>query len=536
VTLISAETIPEALARSAARGEGEYVFHLDRGPLRLGAAELAERAERGARRLIALGVRPGDPVGLLGRNRPEWICWAFATWAAGAALVPLQFPLRVRDPSAFAEQLRSLIEAAGCARVLADPALAEHLPPGVAVAWDGSDDESAAPLPAVAPGDAAVIQFTSGSTTTPRGALVTHAAAIAQMRLLDEYLAVGGEGRTTVSWTPYFHDLGLFMNVLPAAVWGLESHHLPTERFARNPAEWFRLAAATRASFTLAPAAAFGNALRVLRRRDERVDLGAMEVARFGTEGVDPGVIEALQREAPRLGLPPGALGSSYGLAEAVLAVTLSAPGSGLRLERVSIERLARDGVAALAAAEPSRLLVGCGTPRMDLRIAAADGSALADRRVGEILLRGASTMSRYEGPGAPDPFVDGWLRTGDLGYLAGGELFVTGRVKDVVIHMGDNYYPEDFEWAAGRVEGVRPGRCAAFARPGDEEVVVLVEPSGEERGATLRHRVRNAVADAVGIAPAEVVVLPPGTIRKTTSGKLRRAKMRDLHTAGKLD
>lgn len=483
---------------------------------------------------MALGVRPGDTVGLLGPNRPEWVVWAFAAWLAGAALVPLQFPLRLRDPGAFAEQLRSLVAAAGCALVLAEPELAAHLPKGVAVAWAEGGEGSAEPLPAVAPEDDAVIQFTSGSTAAPRGALVTHAAVIAQMAILEEYLVVEGAGRTSISWTPYFHDLGLFMNVLPAAVWGLSSHHLPTERFARDPAEWFRLSAATRASFTLAPSTAFGNALRALERRGERVDLGSFEVARFGTEGVDPNVVERLLAAAPQLNLRPEALGSSYGMAESVLAVTLSAPGSGLRPDRISIDALASDGVAVLAGGVPARTLFGCGTPRMELLIDGCGGETV-ERRVGEILLRGPSTMSRYVGPDVPKPFVDGWLQTGDLGYIADGQLYVSGRIKDVVTVMGGNYYPEDFEWAAGRVEGVRPGRCAAFAKSHGDAIVLLVEPNGDVDPGDLPRRVRNAVANAVGIVPREVVVLAPGTVRKTTSGKLQRSAMRALYVRGAL-
>ena len=165
-------------------------------------------------------------------------------------------------------------------------------------------------------------------------------------------------------------------------------------------------------------------------------------------------------------------------------------------------------------------------------RIAGPDGD-LAEREVGEIVLRGPSLMSGYVGAGAPDPFVDGWLRTGDLGYLADGELFPVGRAKDMVIAMGHNYYAEDFEWAAGRVAGVRPGRSVAFTAPDSEQVVLLVEPSENGDADLLRRDVRRAVADAVGVAPGEVVVLPPGTVEKTTSGKLRRAAMREAYVNG---
>jgi fatty-acyl-CoA synthase len=145
----------------------------------------------------------------------------------------------------------------------------------------------------------------------------------------------------------------------------------------------------------------------------------------------------------------------------------------------------------------------------------------------GEIQVRGDSLMSGYVGSDVPDPFVDGWLRTGDMGYLADGELYVTGRAKDMVIAMGINYYPEDFEWAAARVDGVRPGRCAAFNLPDTDDVVVLIEATNGDASTRLEREVRSAVANTVGISPSAVVALPPGTVKKTTSGKLRRAAMR---------
>jgi fatty-acyl-CoA synthase len=528
-------TIPEALLATAGRGAGEYVFHLEDGVARISTEELAERAQRGARRLAALGVEPGDAVGVLGPNRPEWILWAFAIWSAGAALVPVQLPLHIRSPDAFREQLRRLVQAAGCRCVLADPELADLLPEGVAVPWRDFDARGGEEPVAPAPGSPAVIQFTSGSTAAPRGALVTHAAVMAQMEILDELLRDGDRLRSSANWTPFFHDLGLFLNVLPAAVWGLRSDHLPTDRFAREPGEWLRLVARARAAVTITPSAAFGRAVRTVLRDSAPPDLSSLEAVRFAAEGTDPQVIRESVDAARRLGLRPEALGSSYGLAETVLAVCYSSPGSGLTLDRVSLSGLVdRRGLATPTESEPSRLLAGCGRPKMELRIAGPEGD-LPERHIGEIRVRGPSLMSRYLGPDAPDPFLDGWLCTGDLGYLADGELYVTGREKDMMISFGHNYYPEDFEWAAARVEGVRPGRCVAFGLPDSEEVVVLVEARNGAAPRPLARRVRREVAAAVGVAPGEVVVLPPGTVQKTTSGKLRRAAMRDAYVSGAL-
>lgn len=529
-------TIPEALFATAARGSGEYVFHLEDGPVRMSCAELADRAVHGARRLVSLGIKPGDAVGVLGPNRPEWVVWAFATWIAGAVLVPVQIPLRIRDPEAFSDQLRRLVEAGGCRCVMADPRLGALLPEGVAVSWEEGGEESAEELPLLQSDNPAVIQFTSGSTATPKGALLTHAAVIGQMEV---FRTVGkhedGTPRVMVSWAPFFHDLGLIANVVHVSFVGATTHQLPTEIFARDPAEWLRLIGAHRVELTVAPSSAFGSALRAAMSRGEHLDLSSLGAAYFAAEGVDPEVVRRMVETAQQFGFRPEGLGSSYGLAEAVMAVSHSPIGDGLRIDRISLEELAADGVAVPVQAEDAaRLMVSCGRPYMDLRIMGADGS-LGDREVGEIQIRGESTMSRYIGEGAEDPFVDGWLRTGDLGYLAGGELYVTGRAKDLVISTGHNFYPEDFEWAAARVEGVRPGRCVAFNLPETEEVVVLIEVAEGFASSAFEDEIKDAVGDAVGVRPSKVVILPSGTVAKTTSGKLRRAAMREEYADGTL-
>jgi fatty-acyl-CoA synthase len=531
-------TIPEALFATAERDLGELVFHLDEGPLRLGFPELAERALAGARRLTALGVGPGEAVGLLGPNRPEWAVWAFAVWIAGATLVPVHIPLRIRDPEAFGTQLRGLVEAAGCRLVLADPILASLLPAGVAVSWDEAGEQSGEHPAGPTCGDPAVIQFTSGSTAAPKGALLSHRAVMAQMELLGRgYRRSDDDPRTVLSWTPFFHDLGLFGGVVHPAYAGSTTHHLPTERFARDPAEWLRLIEATRVDGTVGPSSAFGSAVRAAGMRDERIDLSSLEVAYFAAEGVDPEVAQGIVERARELNFDPAALGSTYGLAEAVLGVTCQHAGTGLRIDRISLEQLTASGVAVPSTEAPARLMISCGPPVMDLRIVGPEGE-LPERHVGEIKVRGPSLMSGYvRGDGSLEKaaFADGWLRTGDLGYLAEGELYVTGRAKDLIIAMGHNYYPEDFEWAAARVAAVRPGRCVAFSDPGTESVVVLVEPKPGQDPSGVERDVRRGVANAVGIAPGDVVALPPGAVEKTTSGKLRRAAMRHAYATGAL-
>jgi len=531
----SPATIPESLAVAAA-GPGDFRFHLGGVPLSVSFEEILERAWRAARRLTARGVRPGDVVGIVGPNRPEWLVWAYGSWIAGAAVAPLHLPLRVRDPEALAERLRGLLDTAGCSTVLADPRLAGLLPEGVGVPWEERGTESGEEPVGPAPQSTAVVQFTSGSTARPKGVVVSHAAVIAQLRLLYGHYYREGVAQTTVGWVPFFHDLGLITTAIfpPYARSSVEL--LPTERFARDPVEWLRVIERTQALGTLAPSSAFGSAIRAAERAGERIDLSSLVVAHFAAEGVDPEVAQRMAEVGVRrFGLRPDALGSTYGLAEAVLGVSYSEMGAGMRIERVSLGELGR-GVARPAESGTTRRLVSCGKPVMDVRIVAPDLSPLPERHVGEILVRGPSLASGYLGADVPNPFVDGWLRTGDLGYLAGGELYVTGRAKDMVIAMGQNYYPEDFEWAAGRLPGVRAGRCVAFGESGTEKLVLMVEPSDANADhGELRRRVARGVAAAVGVSPGEVVVVPRGAVQKTTSGKLRRAAMREAHRAGQV-
>jgi fatty-acyl-CoA synthase len=529
-------TIPDALTVAAERYPVQFRFHLESGEVSLSTSELAERALRGARRLIARGVQPGDTVGILGPNRPEWLVWAHAAWMAGAAVAPVQIPLRIRNPAAYEEQLRSFIDTAGCRLVLADPLLAPLLPDAVASSWEEAGEESNTEPAAPEPSGTAVIQFTSGSTSTPKGVVLPHSAMVAQLEFIYGHYYEGNPVGSTVSWAPFFHDLGLVVSVLLSIVSHSPIEVIPTEIFARDPAEWLRVLERTRALGTLGPSSAFGAAIKAAERRGERMDLSTVTVAHFAAEGVDPTVARRMTEDGVRdFRLSPQALGSTYGLAEAVLGVSYSPFGGGMRYDRISLEELAESGVAAPTDAEPSRLMVSCGTPVMEVRIAGEDGSVRPERHVGEILVRGPSLLSGYLGEDAPDPFVDGWLKTGDMGYLAGGELYVSGRTKDIVIVGGQNYYPEDFEWAAGRVAGVRPGRCVAFVKPGSDDLVLLVEPDGDADPTSLGRTVRRSVADAIGVVPSEVLVLPHRTIEKTTSGKLRRSAMRSAYAEGEL-
>jgi acyl-CoA synthetase (AMP-forming)/AMP-acid ligase II len=537
MTSSPATTLSQAL-ECAAAGSSELVFHLADGAVTLSAETLLDQAHAGARALAERGIEPGDAVGVLGPNGPEWARWAFAAWLAGGSLVPIPYHLRIRDAEAFRLQVSILTRAAGCRAVVVDPNFLPFVGADIAMRWD-EDPPRVPHAPAVEPRpeDVAVIQFTSGSTATPRGAVLTHRAVLAGVRGSEAGSGQNSAGWVQLSWLPFFHDWGLFGYLVWSVVIGTQTHILPTERFARDPSEWLRLAGRVGAMITPGPTSAWDSALRVAGRRPQGIDLSTIRVATLAAEAIEPRVLDRLLELGVELGLSPEAPSGAYGMAETTLAVTEGPVAEPIRVDAVDRGALVSIGEARPATgSDDVRRVVSSGAPvpGVELLVAGSEGP-VPERHVGEILLRTPSMMRGYIG-GTEDPVVDGWLHTGDLGYLADGELYVTGRIKDVVIVMGRNYPAQDLEWAAERVEGVRSGRTVAFATERTEgEAVVVVECGKGREPDDLPRRVWLEVSDALGIAPREVLVLPGGTIPVTTSGKLRRSWVRDAYASGDL-
>jgi fatty-acyl-CoA synthase len=527
----AAGTLPAALQAAAEDGGFGLAFHLEHDVERVSAKELLDQATAGAVALAGLGVRPGDAVGLIGPNEPAWAGWAFSVWSAAAVLVPLPFPQRIVDRDTVGWQIASLARAAGCRVVLAHPRFLPVVPEEVRVRWDleALDVSGRASGQGPTPDAPAVVQFTSGSTSAPKGAVLTHRAIIACLDALKvSYEIRPGEDRY-LGWLPFFHDNGLFGYLVRPIVHGCEGHVLPTERFARDPAVWFRHIGQTRATFTSGPSSAWAVALRAAGRSREGIDLAGLRLVVLAAETIQPDVVDKLADEGGRLGLAVASVAGGYGLADNTLSVSITRPGTGLRIDEVDLASLAA-GTARPVGAGPGKRVASCGFPVRDVEVRVVrDGANVGEREVGEVLVRSPSLMTGYLGSEGPDPFLDGWLLTGDLGYVVDGELFVTGRVKDVIIVLGRNYAPEDLEWAAARVPGTRPGRCIAFAPPDAEgEVVLVVEANEDADVAAIPRQVQRAASDAVGLAPRQVLVVDSGTIEKTTSGKLRRRSIRD--------
>jgi acyl-CoA synthetase (AMP-forming)/AMP-acid ligase II len=383
-------------------------------------------------------------------------------------------------------------------------------------------------------------QFTSGSGGRPNGVLLTHENMLANIRGVQAVWNLG-EQDVAVYWLPLFHDMGLFA-LLRSLVIGFPLHLIPPMAFLLKPVTWLSLISELRGTCSGAPN--FGFALCVQRITEAelaRLDLSSWRVTSNGAEPVSRAVVEAFTTRFARCGFRPEAMVPSYGLAENTLIATTSAAGSGIRFDEVSREGLEREGIARRAGGPGDRrwvASVGRPLPGQDVAIFDPAGSLLEERRVGEVGVRGDSVMHGYlrgsDADAGSTVRSDGWLLTGDLGYLAGGELFITGRKKDLIIRLGRNYDPQELEVAAWQVPGVRTGRAAAFTVPGaaQERVVLMVECRHERDvdANDIRAAIRQAVFAAVGFVPDDIVLLPPRALPLTTSGKLMRPEARRLY------
>jgi fatty-acyl-CoA synthase len=542
VTSEAPRTVLGALDRAASTDLGFRFLERDAGSMTLSFADLRDRAGAAARALADLGVGPGDGVGILGPNSAEWVVWAFATWSRRAAVVPIPFGALVGDVEAYVARLQRSVEAAGCRAVVVDPRFSAAFPDGIARSWELPEgpSEADAVLEPV-PEDIAVLQFTSGTTSEPKIAELSHGGVMVCVDGFLDALSVA-PGDVSFSWLPFFHDNGLFGHMVGPVAGLVDGVVLPTERFARSPALWFRAATEEGATLTSGPCSAWAVALKAALKNPTGIDLSSLRMGIFGAEAIEPAVIDRFEEHGAEIGLRPGTLVGAYGLAEATLLVTVGRSGGGVRLDRVDLDALADRGVAAAPAGPEARArrIASCGTPSVvyEVRVFGPDGP-VPERTIGEIQVAGPGLMNGYRGiekdrqPITPD----GWLETGDAGYLADGELFVTGRVKDIIIVLGRNYSPEEFEWAAQLVPGVRPGRCVAFASVEEAEgrpvVVFELAPGADPHEVAVE--VQRSISSALGVALREAVPAVKGTIRKTTSGKLQRSMLRDAYARGEI-
>lgn len=507
------------------------------------AAGLAARSAAAAARLEARGARPGDRVGILAPNAPEFLVALFACSRIGAAAAPLSLPMGA-DVVDWAVRLRGVLAAGGIERVVVSHRLADRVAPALAdgpLLIDDRDLDGADVAPPTRTVDVdapVVVQFTSGSTARPKGVVLTHANVAHCLRAIATAIDLRDDD-VHGAWLPLFHDMGLF-GALTAILHGVPAHLWSPAGFVRRPARWLAAFAASGATICAMPNFGYDTLVATVdAEQAERLDLSRWRIAFDGAEAVSAAASAAfLERFAPA-GLRPGVLLPAYGMAEVTLAATLPPPGRPLRVEHVDRDLAARTGEAVPVAPDDprARALVGLGSPvpGLDLRIAGDDGPR-PDGGIGEIQLRGPMATRGYLAGTADDVELytaDGWLRSGDLGYLRDGELFFTGRRKEMVTVAGRNLYPADVEDVVRDLPGVHRGRCVALTGADDdggERIELVVETADPRDPATtaLVEALRARVAAALGALPLLVLPVPPRTIPRTTSGKVRRLDTRD--------
>jgi fatty-acyl-CoA synthase len=499
------------------------------------------------------GVVPGGHVAVIGPTTRPLVTAVQATWLCGAATVMLPLPMRLASIEEFVGQTRARILASDSALVVADPQLAEFLDPAPGdppvVLLDELLPAPGGPTardydrPADDPDALAILQYTSGSTSDPKGVMLPHRCVTANLDAIVSAAALDPDD-VGVSWLPLYHDMGLIGLLTTPMTTGMDLVLASPQDFLAGPARWLEWISEQGGTASAGPNFSYALAARALRRLDG-LDLSRWRLALNGAEPVDPDAVEAFLDAGARHGLAPGAAFAAFGMAEATLAVTFPEPGSGLATDTVDGRVLEQDRYAApvTTGAAGARRLARLGRPLPGLEVRICDpatGDRMRTREVGEVEIRGTSvTPGYYRNEGATHAaFHDGWLRTGDLGYLVDGELVVCGRIKDMIILGGRNLYPQDVERVVGSVAGVRAGNVIAFGTQGrrGREALVVVAEAREDEIAVIRSAVAACVRDTVGVPPEDIVLVRPGTLPKTSSGKLQRALCRERYLSAALE
>lgn len=550
-----ARTLAELLLARADDVDGDRaaITFLRNGAVRatVTGRELLERAQLVATVLVEHGVRPGDRVLLLLTSQQQVVEAFFGAVWCGALPVPLAPPMVAADVEVLAARLSGIVaraeprlalvsrELAGPARALA-AALggggADALPVLEPSDWQGSGARLETPARRSAD-DLCFLQFTSGSTGTPRGVALSHKNVLHNVGAICMATRFGRDD-VGVSWLPLYHDMGLIGGLLATLRAGAHLISLSPVEFAKRPVSWLHAISAYRGTLSPAPHFAYRRCLELPDAELDGLDLSSWRIAFDGAEPIDQATLERFAHRFGAYGLPKAALFPVYGLAEHTLAVTFPRLGSMPSQECIDGDILARQGRAVVVAEGAARTLVivGVGAPLPGVEVEIRrDGVPVADGEVGDIHVRSDSVMQQYYGDAAAtaEALAGGWLATGDLGYLRNGELFVTGRKKELIIIAGRNYAPSDLEAAAAEVEGVRVGRVAAFAVSGDDgEGAVVIAECEDAAPTSLVDSIAANIAARVGVRPRDVRVVPRGSLPVTSSGKVQRGTTRDRYLA----
>ncbi|MGO9034254.1 AMP-binding protein [Mycobacterium sp.] len=525
------------------------------GPVDVSYATLHQEAAAVAAGLIAHDVMPGETVAIMLPTCRAYFVTFAGVVLAGAVPVPVYPPAR---PSQLADHLRRTTGILANARATLLVTVPEAVTLGhllrsnveslrhvvVPESLTGAGEDV---LPRPRADDFALVQYTSGSTGQPKGVALTHRNLLANIRVMGRAAAASGSD-TFVSWLPLYHDMGLIGAWLGCMYFGVPLVVMSPQAFLIRPSRWLWAIHANRATMSAGPN--FAYELCLAKVRDDEIqglDLSSWRLAYNGAEPVSPATIERFANRFAPYGFRREAITPVYGLAESAVGLTFPPLGRGPLVDRIRRDAFVRSGRAEPAepGAPDDLRFVACGQPLPghEIRIVDAAGNELGDRREGRIEFRGPSATAGYFNNALATRalFHDDWLDTGDLGYVAGADLYVTGRVKDLIIRAGRNLHPAELEEAVGNLKGVRKGCVAVFASPdpsgGPERLVVMAETRAtrDDARAALCSEIAATAVDLLGVAPDDVVLAPPRTVLKTSSGKIRRAASQEIYQAGKV-
>ena len=544
-------SVADALVRAAHSRCGIRAIEHDGASLLLSYDALLTDSLRIAGALHARGLVPGDRVALVIPEVADFLRAFFGISAAGLVPVPLCPPAQAGDLATFARQSQHILAASRAGAVIASDTVAPLLDEGqtnrntpiLTIDRLRGGDALSQPV-AVSPNATALLQFTSGSTAAPKGVVLSHANLAANVAAITGPCGLDVKATDVgVSWLPLYHDMGLIGMLLSAVYSRADTTIMSPVLFLKRPTAWLEAISTYRATVSFAPNFAYELCLRRAKPSQvDALDLSCWRAAGCGAEPIRSDSLAAFAERFAGAGFRASSFLACYGLAEHSLAVTFAT--NGITVDTVDADGLVGRSIAAPGVLESTQVvrLVSCGRPfpGHEVRIVDDAGRQLPDRHVGTIIARGPSVMQGYfEDPVATaETLRDGWLHTGDIGYMANGQLYVCGRTKELIIRQGRKYHPPDLESAIAGVPGVRPSGVVVFGinrLSAGDEVVAVLEARASAAADDVVDQVRRRVRETAGLELDRVVIAPLGTIPRTTSGKVRRAETRDRLEAGTL-
>ncbi|WP_262696304.1 fatty acyl-AMP ligase [Kordiimonas aquimaris] len=553
------DTLVDAI-EYAAKGVRGVNFYNARGDVTdvITWAEIRDRAEAIGKRLVGMGFEKGDRIALIAETTANFVSFFVGCQYASVLPVPLPLPTSFGGKVGYVSQLRMQMESCKANGLMAPSFMDEIVNQatedmGLKFIGDYEDymnvdtiGETVLPTP----DDLAYLQYSSGSTRFPHGVSVTHRSLLSNTHGMGFHGIHLEDSDRCVSWLPFYHDMGLVGTLLTTLTCQVSVDFIPTEEFARRPLSWLRVLSQNKGTITYSPTFGFDICTRRAAMRTsamEGLDLTSVRVAGIGAEMIRPEVMREFVDTFGQIGFSYNAFLPSYGLAECTLGVSFGTVGKGIEVDLIEESVLTGDRQVLVSGKDKDdrmREVVNCGKllPEYEIEIRDEGDMILSDRQVGKVFLRGVSVMREYFNDPETTRAVlspEGWLDTGDMGYMKEDCIYIVGRAKDMIIVNGRNHWPQDIEWAAEQVDGLKKGDVAAISVPGDnaEEVPLILAQcrvSDPAERVKLTEALKKKIQAETGVN-CIIELVPPKSLPRTSSGKLSRTKARNEYLSGHL-